>query len=619
MKRQDKIGMMMVAGCMLAATSCTDFSDYNSIDASADPSADKTLWENIESNANLSDFATVLRKVGYDKVLDESHTYTVWAPVNGSFDKDSLLSLTDEKITKEFVNNMIADYTHFETDVNDTTIYMLNEKLQKFSGKNTSAISFAGIDLIPNASLQKFNCPSTNGLLYTISSPSVFRYNGYEIISELKDGAGKFHDLVMKYHRETLDESRSVPGKIVDGVQQYDDSVMIVSNTMMSGMLRAKVSNEDSLYTVFIPNDEAWEEAYSRISPYYNYLSEMVYQDLTNKDLIGVKGGGTTAAACFMKSALGQMTSKLDAMPADADFSSNAAYMQDSITWRQMTNDLIYSETNRMYNAKLAAGSRFEEGDTIYSTTRHKRTNLPQLDEATVSRIQLSNGHARVIDRLPFKSWETYAPEIRTTDVGRYVTATGNSVSTVRISHLPDSIVTFDKPTETELRYVRVNVPDGNAFAPEIDFALPDVLSTTYDIYAVVVPGWLEHMNDEEYVRKPYTLRFDINYTNEKNEEVRGRFNGEGIVTAATSAIKIAPFLCGDQKIDTLKLGRVTFPVCYAGTQAYPNIKVFCTLSSFGSANRKKYDQQIRIANIIMKPIDLVEYEEKLKATKKED
>ena len=619
MKRQDKIGMVMVAGCLLAATSCTDFSDYNTIDASAEPSADKTLWENISANANLSDFASVLRKVGYDKVLNESHTYTVWAPVNGSFNKDSLLSLTDEKITKEFVNNMIADYSHLETDVNDTTIYMLNEKLQKFSGKNTSAISFAGIDLIPNTSLQKFNCPSTNGLLYTITNPSVFRYNAYEIISEHKEEAGKFHDLVMKFHKETLDESRSVPGKIVDGVQQYDDSVMIISNQMMADMLRAKVSNEDSLYTILIPNDEAWEEASARIAPYYNYLSEMVYQDLTNKDLIGVKGGGTTAAACFMKSALGQMTSKLDAKPADADFSSNAAYMQDSITWRWMTNDLVYSETNKHYNAKLSSGAKFVEGDTLYTTTRHKRTNLPQLDEATVSRILLSNGHARVINKIPFKSWETYAPEIRTREVGRYVTATGNNCSNVRVINLPDTVCTFDYPTETELRYVRVNVPEGNSAAPEMDFPLHNVLSTTYDIYAVVVPGWLEHMGDETYERKPYTLRFDINYTNEKNEEVRARFNGEEAITTATLASKIGAFLCGDQKVDTLKLGRVTFPVCYAGTDAYPNIKVFCTLSSFGSANRKKYDQQIRIANIILKPIDLVEYEEKLKATKKED
>mgnify|MGYP003479711672 FL=1 len=119
-------------------------------------------------------------------------------------------------------------------------------------------------------------------------------------------------------------------------------------------------------------------------------------------------------------------------------------------------------------------------------------------------------------------------------------------------------------------------------------------------------------------MRKPYTLRFDINYTNEKNEEVRGRFNGEELVTVAAQVIKVPAFICGAEKVDTIKLGRVTFPICYAGTEAYPNIKAYCTLTRFGSANRKKYDQQIRIANIIMKPIDLVEYEEKLKAIKED-
>ena len=179
-------------------------------------------------------------------------------------------------------------------------------------------------------------------------------------------------------------------------------------------------------------------------------------------------------------------------------------------------------------------------------------------------------------------------------------------------------ICTFDKANEENLNYVRVNVTQGSAFAPEMDFALSNVLSTTYDIYAVVVPGWIENQGDSTYVRKPYTLRFDLNYTNEKNEEVRGRFNGKELVTVAAQAIKVPAFICGAEKVDTIKLGRVTFPVCYAGTKAYPNIKVYCPLTSFGSANRKKYDQQIRIANIIMKPIDLVEYEEKLKATKED-
>lgn len=610
--------MMMVAGCMLAATSCSDFSDYNAIDASAEPSADKTLWENIKANANLSDFAQVLEKVGYDKILDESHTYTVWAPVNGSFDKDSLFRLSDSKIIKEFVKNMVANYAHQETDVNDTTVFMLNEKLLKFHGKNTSSMTFDGQSLVANADLSAYNYPSTNGILYTVSSPSTFRSNGYEVITDVKGQAGKFYDMIMKYHTETLDEKNSVKGEIVNGLQVYDDSVLIVSNTYTEGALRSKLTSEDSLYTVLIPNDEAWTEAYDRITKYYNYLPEMVYQDLTNSKLSGVKGGANTTGTCFMAIKLGQKSVKLTSKPADSEFSDNATYWTDSISKRFLTNDLIYSETNTKYNSKFSDGQKFTEGDSIYSTARNLLTNLPELDKATVETRLLSNGHARIINKFPFKSWETYAPEIRTRNVGRYVTAAGNNVSRVTVINPPKHICTFDKPDEVNLNYVRVNVPEGSAFAPEMDFPLRNVLSTTYDIYAVVVPGWIEHLRDDTYERKPYTLRFDINYTDADNKEVRGRFNGEELVTTAAQVVKVPAFVCGAEKVDTIKLGRVTFPVCYAGTEAYPNIKVYCTLTSFGSANRMKYDQQIRIANIIMKPIDLVEYEEKLKATKED-
>lgn len=608
----------MVAGCMLAATSCSDFSDYNAIDASAEPSADKTLWENIKANANLSDFAEVLEKVGYDKVLNASHTYTVWAPVNGSFDKDSLFSLSESKIIKEFVKNMVANYSHQETDLNDTTVFMLNEKLLKFHGKNTSSMTFDGQSLVANAESTAYNYPSINGILYTVSNPSTFRSNGYEVISDVKDKAGKFYDMIMKYHTETLDEKNSVKGEIVNGLQVYDDSVLIVSNTYTEGSLRSKIACEDSLYTVLIPNDEAWTEAYDRIKKYYNYIPEINYQDLTDEKLSGKKGGSNSTGTCFMEKNIGQKTIKLTSKPADSEFSDNAAYWTDSISKRLLTYNFIYSETNTKYNSKFANGQKFTEADSIYSTTRNLLTNLPELDKATVETKVLSNGHARIIDKFPFKSWETYAPEIRTRNVGRYVTASGSNVSRVTVLNPSKDICTFDKANEENLNYVRVNVPQGSAFAPEMDFTLSNVLSTTYDIYAVVVPGWIENQGDSTYVRKPYTLRFDLNYTNEKNEEVRGRFNGKELVTVAAQVIKVPAFICGAEKVDTIKLGRVTFPICYAGTKAYPNIKAYCTLTSFGSANRKKYDQQIRIANIIMKPIDLVEYEEKLKATKED-
>ena len=68
---------------------------------------------------------------------------------------------------------------------------------------------------------------------------------------------------------------------------------------------------------------------------------------------------------------------------------------------------------------------------------------------------------------------------------------------------------------------MRASLPEGSNYAPEMDFYLPDVLSTTYDIYAVVVPAIVDGSP------LPYTLRFDLHYTDANNQPQTGRFDGE--------------------------------------------------------------------------------------------
>ena len=310
---------MAIACGMLAATSCTDYIDYNTVPEAIDPAADKTLWENISANDNLSDFASVLQRVGYDKVLNTPGAYTVWAPINGSFDMDSLSQVSDAKVEKEFLRNVIASYTHRENDLNDTIVYMLNGKLLKFSNKNTPALSFDGQSILPNSiNPAVFNYPSVNGLLYNVTVPAAFRYNGYEYISEAADIANSMATYVKKYETIILDEASSIKGDIIDGVQHYDDSVVIVTNTLIEDNLRSQINNEDSTYTVLIPTDEAWEEAYKRISSYYKYIPKIAYQDLQSP-AVGTNKGTTST---IMKADLGKVETTLSSAPAGSEFST---------------------------------------------------------------------------------------------------------------------------------------------------------------------------------------------------------------------------------------------------------------------------------------------------------
>ena len=613
------VRMAVVACSALLAMSCTDYLDYNTVPEATDPAADKTLWENIAENENLTDFAAILKSMGYDEVLNAAHTYTVWAPMNGSFNVEELNQMDASKVERQFLKNAIADYAHRETDINDTVVYMLNGKLVKFTNKNTGMLAFDGKEILPNEALPSvFNYPCTNGLLYIASEPATFRYNGYEYLRESEEAPSMMAAYVAHYESRVLDEANSVKGAIVDGIQHYDDSVIIVSNMLTDRMLRAQLDNEDSLYTVLIPTDTAWKRAYERIASYYNYVEKIPYQDLTHSD-VGLLPGATWNSKAknlidIMGAAKGKIELTLAAAPIGSEILGTGAYWSDSVAKRLLTNNFVFSETNRKYNAKLQTGQSFNENDTLYSTTGQWLSNPTKLNELTEEVIQLSNGHARVINDYPFDPKETYAPIIKSRKVGRVITATGYKYTEESIDRtlLDPSICVLDDEDETALRYVKTNVPDFSSALSEFNFYLDNVLSTTYDVSLVLVPACIENPEMPESERKPYSIFVDINYADYVNGELKlvtGRFDGETVVPAVndkgnanTSGLRNLKAFTGiaKEKVDTVKLGRVTFPICYAGTEARPNIKV---MYPFNMMMDKSCERNLRIANIILEPV----------------
>ncbi len=615
MKHINKVRIAVVACSALVAVSCTDYLDYNTVPEATDPTADKTLWENISENEKLTDFAAVLKRLGYDEVLNASHTYTVWAPQNGSFSVEELNQMDSTKVERQFLKNAIADYAHREADINDTVVYMLNGKLVKFSNKNTDMLAFDGKDILPNAANPAvFNYPSTNGLLYITSAPATFRYNGYEYLRESEDMPSMMGAYVEHYESRELDEINSVKGAIIDGVQHYDDSVIIVSNILTDRMLRAQLDNEDSLYTVLIPTDEAWDRAYGKIISYYNYVEKIPYQDLSS-DQVGLTPGASWNSKMkklinLMDASLGKTEVVLTAAPVGAEISETGAYWSDSIAKRLLTNNFVFSEKSGRFNTKFQTGQSFKESDSVYSTTGNWLSNPTVLDELTEEVVELSNGHVRIIQDFPFSPEETYAPVIKSRNVARVITATGYKYTNESIDRtlLDPNMCVLDDEDETALRYVKTNVPDFSTALSEFNFYIDDVLSTTYDVSLVLVPACIEVPDMPESERKPYSLYVDINYADYENGAltlVTKRFDGETLVSGNSALRKVEPFTGGKDKVDTIRLGRVTFPVCYAGIDAKPNIKV---MYPFNMMMDKSCERNLRIANVILEPV--VEEEE---------
>ncbi|MDE6807485.1 MAG: hypothetical protein K2I98_03375, partial [Prevotella sp.] len=75
MKYINKIGVILSAGLVLAAVSCTDYSDYNTVPTvfvENQPGANNTLWENISSDQQLTKFAALASKCNFSEALNSS-------------------------------------------------------------------------------------------------------------------------------------------------------------------------------------------------------------------------------------------------------------------------------------------------------------------------------------------------------------------------------------------------------------------------------------------------------------------------------------------------------------------------------------------------------------------
>ena len=158
MKQNKYIGIVMVAAGMLAATSCSDFSDYNDVPTDVSATGSQTLWENISQNGQLTDFAALIQRTGYDSYLNTPRSLTVWAPVNGSFDKTVYDNMSDEDVLKQFVKGHIAEYGHLATGKVEERVHMLNDKSFEFLGEGS--YTFDGV------AVTQANLPSSNGVMH---------------------------------------------------------------------------------------------------------------------------------------------------------------------------------------------------------------------------------------------------------------------------------------------------------------------------------------------------------------------------------------------------------------------------------------------------------------------
>ena len=183
-----KLCIMHYALC-IALSSYSDWNDHYEADATS--GSNLTLWQQVKADPELSDFCQVLEQtkvfrmhkktvVSYADLLDGGQAFTIVAPVNGSFDRDSLLQLVqtnqgDSIVEKFFVLNHLS---RSATSIKDEaqTMLLLNAKRVAMEGNHIEGVS-----------VKETNRRAKNGILHITERPLPYEPNIYEALCDMPD------------------------------------------------------------------------------------------------------------------------------------------------------------------------------------------------------------------------------------------------------------------------------------------------------------------------------------------------------------------------------------------------------------------------------------------------
>lgn len=233
----------LVAG--LALTACNDDWDTHYDRNGSVPEI--SLMELIGQDEQLTKFHEILKKTQCDTLLNSAQTYTVWAPVNEAL---ANVNMNDLENLRRMVRNHIARYAHPSSTPVTKKIGMLNSKTMNYESGNV----FNEVELL------KKDIVAQNGVLHKLSDTITYKYNFMEYLAT-QENYSKAYEFISSFYEKVYDESLSTA---------YD-SVFVDYNPLLKSTYLGigDIENEDSVYTMILPDNQAWETAYEYVKPYF--------------------------------------------------------------------------------------------------------------------------------------------------------------------------------------------------------------------------------------------------------------------------------------------------------------------------------------------------------------
>lgn len=236
---------------------CKKWDDHNAL---TDPSVGQNLFEQISANPDLSKFAELLTKSGYDKIISSSKTYTVFAPTNAALATIDPAVVADEVKLRMFVGNHIANQLYQTvTTPAQVRLIMINGKYNNLQGKTFDEANITTAD--------KF---AKNGFLNVIDKMVPALPNAWEFVETSSIAPAKQKAHLLTLFRNVFDLTNAVQTGVnpATGQPVYKpgtDSIRI--NQFWRDVLDLR--DESKQFTFFMLTDAAWDGEVNKFKPFF--------------------------------------------------------------------------------------------------------------------------------------------------------------------------------------------------------------------------------------------------------------------------------------------------------------------------------------------------------------